>query len=62
MWRAFGEEGDFDRWAMPGEVNLRLMEAALKRGRPVTRADLNRVHEALYHEPLPDDPPADAVT
>lgn len=57
----FGDAGDFDRWILPGEANLHLMQRALERGSPVTRVDLEEVHQRLYGRPLDPDPPAGAV-
>jgi hypothetical protein len=61
-YATFGDEADFDRWTFPGTVNLRLMQEALTRGSPVTEADLDRVHQALFGEPYPGETPPGILT
>jgi hypothetical protein len=52
----FGEGGDFDRWLLGGETNLRLMQEALRRGSPVTPRDVQRAYRELTGEDVPDFP------
>lgn len=54
----FGDAGDFDRFLLPPEANLHLMDDALKRGTPVTQAEVCTVYKVLtgedYCDPGPD--------
>ena len=56
QYRASFPHGDFDRRLFSSAVNLKLMRMALKRGQPVTRQDLKKVHQHLYGYPLSDAP------
>lgn len=52
----FGDAGDFDRWTLPGPMNVELMRTALARRSPVAYADMNQAHLARYGVPLRQPP------
>jgi hypothetical protein len=58
----FGDTGDFDRWALPGEPSDELMAEALRRGQPVSLEDVKRKYQEVNGEPYPDDLPEGSVT
>jgi hypothetical protein len=49
----FGDAGYFDTALFPELATLGLMAEAVRRGTPVTQADLEAMHETLYHLPMP---------
>ena len=57
----FGKAGEFDRWILPGPLNVDLMRAALERRSPVTYEDMNTVHKDVYGTPLRLPPRAPGV-
>jgi hypothetical protein len=60
----FGRGGEFEGNILPGNINEELMADALRRGRPVTEADIRRAIRKTYGDlgPPGDLLPPDALT
>lgn len=55
--KRFGAAGAFDTWLLPPNINVRLMQHALARGKPVSHSVLDRIYQRLYGATRDQSPP-----